>query len=347
MKMTNSRVNLKNGQAIDIIKLTNPNKMEVEILTLGGIIKSIKTPDKEGNSENVLIEYEDINTYIENPGYINALIGRSAGRIHKAQFTLNNSDYKLAKNDGNNTLHGGIQGLDKRIWAFKDVSCEKLSAVELSYFSPDNEEGYPGNLEVKVTYSLDHENVFTIAYEAISDEDTLINLTNHGYFNLSGDAKRTIDDQVLMIKAGHVCELDNENIVTGKLLDVSRHTPFDFRTPKAIGTDIDQDHEQLNPRKGYDHPWVLEERQEVVTLYDPLSGRHMAMETDQKTVVVYSMNAANPSQFTNGEENIRRYGITFEAQNYPIGHNQCFKDDNVVLANEKYTQKTSFKFSVQ
>ncbi len=340
-------IKLKDGFDINSIQLTNSNGMEIEILTLGGIIKSIRTPDKEGKLENILIEYEDLDAYVKNPGYINALIGRTAGRIHKGEFTINNTDYKLKNNDGTNTLHGGIKALDKKVWEFKDVSSENISAVELSCFSPNGEEGYPGNLEIKVTYSLDQQNIFTIDYEAVSDEDTLINLTNHGYFNLSGNAKRTIEDQILMVRAGHICELDLENIVTGKLLDVTKHTPFDFRTPKAIGQDISQDHEQLNPRKGYDHPWVLDQGKEAATLYDPISGRHMAISTDQKTVVIYSMNVANPSKFTNGKENISRYGITFETQNYPIGHKQSYKDHSLVLANEKYTQKTSFKFSTR
>lgn len=330
-----------------IIKLTNTAGMEVEILTLGAIIKSIKVPDREGNFENVLLEYQDINTYKENPGYINAAIGRTAGRIHKAEFTINDTTYHLAKNDGNNSLHGGLKGFDKKIWKSKDVSTKDVSAVELSTFSPDGEEGYPGNLELKITYSLDEENVFTIYYEALADEDTLYNPTNHGYFNLSGDAKRGIEDQELMIRAKYVCELDEENIVTGKLLDVAEHTPFDFTKPKAIGKDIDQDHVQLNSRNGYDHPWVLDQGQGAVTLYDDESGRHMEVSTDQKTVVVYSMGSANPSKFTNGKENIARYGITFETQSYPIGHNQCYKEDSLLLANEKYTQKTSFKFTTR
>ncbi len=321
--------------------------IEVEILTLGAIIKSIKTPDKEGKFENILLEYEDINNYIENPGYTNASIGRTAGRIHKAEFTINETSYKLEKNDGNNSLHGGLKGFDKKIWESKDVSSKDVSAVELTTFSPDGEEGYPGNLELKVTYSLDKDNVFTMYYEAVSDKDTLFNPTNHAYFNLSGEAKRTIEDQELMIKAKHVCQLDEENIVTGKLLAVSEHKPFDFTKPKAIGKDIGADHVQLNGRNGYDHPWVLDQGESALTLYDAKSGRHMEMSTDQKTVVVYSMNEANPSKFTNGKANVARYGITFETQSYPIGHNQCYKEDSLVLANEKYTQKTSFKFTTR
>lgn len=347
MKMTTNTITLENGTKIEVITMVNSSGMEVEVLTLGGIIKSIKVPDKEGKIENILIEYEDINTYIINPGYINALIGPTAGRIHKGEFTINNVDYKININDGNNSLHGGIEGLDKKNWKAKDVSSEGIWAVELSCFSPDGEEGYPGNLEVKVIYTLNDDNHFTIYYEALSDKDTLINLTNHAYVNLSGNAKRSIADQELMIKGSRVCELDLENIVTGKLLDVSQHTVFDFTVPKPIGKDIDENHAQLMPRNGYDHPWVLDEGQGAVTLYDSISGRHLEVSTDQETVVVYTMNNDHPSKFTNGKENISRYGITFETQGYPIGHNQCFKDDNVVLANEKYTQTTTFKFSTK
>ena len=347
MKITTREIQLENKTKIECIKLVNSKGMEVEILTLGGIIKSIRTPDKEGKFENVLIEFQDINTYIENPGYINALIGPTAGRIHKAQFTLKGKEYKLEKNDGNNSLHGGVKGLDKKNWGYKDVSNKQGPAVELSCIRPNGEGGYPGKLEVKVTYSLSHDNTFTIYYEGISDEDTLVNLTNHGYFNLSGDAKRPVTDQELTIKSRYVCELDSENIVTGELLDVRDHSAFDFTVAKAIGKDIDQDHVQLNDRKGYDHPWVLDHGQGAVTLFDPISRRQLEVSTDQKVVVVYSMNAAVPAKYTNGKENIIRYGITFETQSYPIGHKQCFKDHSVVVGNEKYTQKTSFKFSVR
>lgn len=347
MKITNEVINLEDGSKIDMITLANSNGIEVEILTLGGVIKSIKVPDKEGEFENILMEFKDMNTYIENPGHLNAIIGRTAGRIHNAEITINDQDYKFDKNNGNNTLHGGKEGWDKRNWDFKDASNERESAVELFYFSPDGEEGYPGNVKVKVIYSLDNENIFTIYYEAVSDKDTLINLTNHAYFNLSGDAKRSIKDQELMIKAGHICELDLENIVTGELLDVSKNTPFDFMTPKAIKEGIGEDHSQLNPRNGYDHPWVLDEGQQAATLYDPISGRYLELSTDQKTVVIFTMNGGSSSEFTNNAEDMTHYGITFETQSYPIGHNQCFRDDSLVKANEKYIQKTSFKFGTK
>lgn len=332
---------------MEIIKLSNSNGIEVEVLPLGGILKSIKTPDKEGVFENVLIEYKDSEIYMKDAEYVNALIGRTAGRIHQSKFTIKDTIYEVAKNDGNNGLHGGGRGFDKKIWKSKDVSKEGVSAVELSCFSPDGEEGYPGNLDLKVTYSLDNHDVFTIYYEGISDKDTLLNPTHHAYFNLSGEAKRPVEDQELMINADQVCELDEENIVTGKLLDVSAHTPFDFRFPKAVGKDINQDHYQLNTRNGYDHPWILDSGQVAASLYDPISGRYLEVSTDQKTVVIYSKNEADSSKFINGKTNGGRHGITFETQSCPIGYNESFLEDSLVLANEKYTQKTSFKFTTK
>lgn len=347
MKTSQKAIILQNGTQIESVILSNIHGMEVEVLTLGGIIKSIKASDREGKRENILLEYEDINTYIENPGYINALIGRVAGRINRGEFTLGDILYKASPNEGDHSLHGGIEGFDKKIWKAKDVSTKESSAVELSYFSPDGEEGYPGNLDVTVTYALNNDNTFDIQYHAVSDKDTIVSLTNHGYFNLSGDAKRPITDHELMIKAGHICELDATSIATGKTLDVSENPAFDFRKSKKIGQDIDQDHMQLNLMKGYDHPWILDKDQDCVILYDAVSGRQLEVSTDQEIVVVYAMNHDNPSKFTNGKTKIKRYGIAFETQGYPIGYIESFKEHNILRANEPYTQKTKWKFTTR
>lgn len=345
--MNRKTITLKNGVNIEMITLCNAKAMEVEILTLGGIIKSIKAPDRQGKLENVLLEYEDINTYIQNEGYTNALIGRTAGRINLGEFTLNGVKYKVNASEGKHTLHGGLKGFDKKIWKAKDVSTQEASAVELTCFSPDGEEGYPGNLEVKVIYALNNDNSFDILYEAVSDKDTLVSLTNHGYFNLSGNAKRDIIDHEMIIKGGNICELDSESIATGELLDVSEHTAFDFREPKKIGQDLYQDHIQLKTMGGYDHPWILDQGEDCVVLYDEPSGRQLTISTDQEIVVVYGMNNANPSKFTNGKTNLKYYGVTFETQGYPVGHNESFKEYNIVMADEKYTQKTKWKFTTR
>lgn len=347
MKINQKAITLENGIQIDCITLCNTQGMEVEVLTLGGIIKSINAPDRYGKLENILLEYDNINTYIENPGYLNALIGRTAGRVSQGEFTLGDVLYKVGINEGKHSLHGGVKGLDKKIWQAKDVSTKDASAVELSCLSLDQEEGYPGNLEVKVTYALNNDNTFDLLYQAVSDQDTIISLTNHGYFNLSGNAKRPITEHELMIKGSHICELDEESIATGKTLDVSKHTAFDFRKPKIISQDLNQDHIQLATMRGYDHPWILDQGQDCAVLYDEVSGRRLDISTDQEVVVVYTMNYKNKSKFTNAKTNIKSYGITFETQGYPIGHNECFKEHNFLRANETYTQKTKWKFTTR
>lgn len=346
MSLTREAITLNDKTEIECITLKNNKNMSVEILTLGGILKSINVPDKNNIVENILLEYQDINTYIENPGYINALIGRTAGRIHKGTFTLKETSYKVTSNQLENTLHGGAIGLDKKVWSAKDISHNHTTALELTCTSPDGEEGYPGNLDIKVTYSLSEDNALTITYEALSDKDTLVNLTNHAYFNLSGNAKRDILTQILTIKGDAICELDEESIPTGTLLQVKKHSAFDFTAPKPIGQDILVEDPQLKLTLGYDHPWLLNGDRVDVTLYDALSGRKMDVSTNQKAVVVYTMNYENPSLFTNGKENLVRYGICFETQALPIGYNECFKEDCILVAHEKYTHCTTFKFDV-
>jgi len=347
MKMKQKTITLKNGVNIEMITLSNTQGMEAEILTLGGIIKSIKAPDRKGKLENILLEYEDINTYIENEGYINALIGRVAGRINLGEFTLNDVKYKVNTSEGNHTLHGGLEGFDKKIWKAKDVSTEEASAVEITCFSPDGEEGFPGNLEVKVTYVLNNDNTFDILYEAVSDKDTLVSLTNHGYFNLSGNGERPIADHEMMIKSSSICELDFESIATGKTLNVDEHTAFDFKTAKKIGQDLNQNHIQLKNVNGYDHPWILDQGEDCVVLYDEITGRQLEITTDQEMVVVYTMNNEHPARFTNGKKDLLRYGVTFETQGYPVGYKETFKEHNILKANEKYIQTTKWKFTTR
>ena len=339
--MSRTEVVLNDGRTCTCITLKNATGAYAEILTLGGIIKSIYVPDAEGTLENVLLEYTDVNSYIENPGYLNALIGRTAGRIHKGEVTINDTTYQIAKSEGNNTLHGGMVGIDKKIWQIVEAS-EK--SVTLGTSCADGEEGYPGNVTIRVIYTFDDNNAFTLHYEAETDKDTLINLTNHAYFNLSGNAKRKIEDHILRVQADEVCELDEESIPTGKMMSVKEETVFDFNTPKRVGAEIDREHPQLKITRGYDHPWLLKGEGAVVEMLDETSKRYMTMTTDQKVVVIYAMNYENTSHFTNGEANTRRYGICFETQNLPIGHNQVFKEGSILRAGDQYTQTTTYTF---
>ena len=336
---------LKDKRKCECITLKNSQGAFIEILTLGGILKSVNVPDCVGNIENVVLEYEDINTYIENPGYINAIIGRTAGRIYKGEFTLMDKKYVLHQNDNTHNLHGGKYGFDKQIWSIESRKEEEVLAVTLGYISKDMEEGYPGTLKVKVTYTFTEDNVLGIYYEATADQDTIVNLTNHAYFNLSGNAKRSITNQELRIKSDFICELDHESIPTGKLLSVVKEEAFDFNTSKLIGKDIEKEYLQLQYTKGYDHPWLLKEGIECVKMYDPISKRTMTITTDQKAVVVYSMNYKNPSEFKGSVKNGVRYGICFETQQLPIGYNEVFKEDIILKKGDVYKHKTEFKFS--
>lgn len=344
MGIVKEKIILKNGIEVECIYLKNTKGIMVEILTLGGIIKSIQVPDKEGKLENILIGFKDVNDYIENPGSMNGIIGRTAGRIHKGQVTLNDIKYQLPVNPSGNTLHGGKQGFHKQIWQAKDVSHAKEQAVELSYISKDNEENYPGELKVKLTYSLSEDNTFKIRYEAISDKDTLVNLTNHAYFNLSGNGKRDVLDQLLCIHADEICELDEQSIPTGTLLKVKEHSAFDFNKAKPIGRDILEEDIQLSYTGGYDHPWLLRGDEVAVELSDPISGRKLSVRTNQKAVVVYTMNNTCPKELINGKKDIKRYGICFETQSLPIGYEECFKEDALLKAGDIYHHETTFSF---
>ncbi len=345
MGIRREEIILRDNRVCECIILTNSKGAFVEVLTLGGILKSVNVADAKGKIENVVLEYEDVNTYIENPGYINAIIGRTAGRIHQGRFTLNDKIYELQQNENTHTLHGGSSGFDKKIWHVESLEKNELLCVTLGYTSNDLEEGYPGTLKVKVTYTFSEDNVLGIDYEAIADQDTLVNLTNHVYFNLSGNGKRPITNQQLRIKSDFICELDNESIPTGKLLEVAKEKVFDFNEGKLIGRDIEENHMQLQYTKGYDHPWLIKEGNDCVVMYDSDSKRKMQITTDQKAVVVYSMNYTNPSQFKGGIKDGVRYGICFETQGLPIGYDEVFKDQIILKKGDQYTHRTQFKFS--
>lgn len=331
---------------IQIITLINDKGMKVECLSLGGIITKIIVPDQQGKMENVVVGFKHLEDYIENPPYFGAIIGRTAGRIHKGEVNIKGKVYPLTKNNHSNTLHGGESGFDKKLWDVQLEQEQDSVSVVLSCTSEDGEEGYPGNLAVSVRYTLNNENELIINYEASSDKDTIVNLTNHSYFNLSGDIKNQILDHVMYIDSEEVCQLDDESIPTGEMIDVRKIVAFDFNQPKVIGKDIE--HKEVALQSGYDHPWVLKKSSDIDAYYhDPVSGRIMTIKTDQKAVVVYAMNFADPLMLYNGKVGMPRYGICFETQALPVGYNQCYREDIILEAGEKYNKKTIFKFGVK
>lgn len=251
---------MPDGAPVDKYTLSNVHHMEVGILIYGGIVQSTMVPDKDGKLANVALGFDNLESYIKDSPYFGAIIGRYGNRIGKGQFTLDGKQFEIPINNGRNALHGGTKGFDKELWAATPLGDSNWVGLELTYFSPDGQMGFPGNLAVTVRYTLSNDNELRIDYSAISDRDTIINLTNHTYFNLAGAGNGTVLDQVAMINADKITPVDRTLIPTGELLGV-KGTPFDFTKPMAIGARIHSDNEQLKnaePKQGgYDHNWVF------------------------------------------------------------------------------------------
>lgn len=335
---------LRDGKKVFQYSLSNDNGIEVKILTLGGIITDIIVPDSKGISENIVLGWKDLNDYIDDSSYAGSIIGRSSGRIADGRIRIGDKIYEITKNHGENTLHGGKDGFNKKVWSPSiNINGEEVSLI-LETYSKDSEENFPGNLEVKVMYSLNNENEFSIKYYGISDKDTILNMTNHSYFNLSGNAKRNVLDQRLIIKGNKIAILREDSALTGDLMEV-KGTPFDFNKSKKIGEDIGNEHKQLELGNGYDHPWVLTNEEGYnIKLEDDISGRSMEVYTDRKGVVIYTTNYPENKVLYNGKIEGKNDGICFETQNLPIGENYKFIDDSLIKKDEEYTAATLFKF---
>lgn len=328
--------------------LENEQGASVEILTLGGIIRAINIPDKTGNFADVVCGYDDVSSYLNNGGYQGALIGRFGNRIKGSKFILDNKEYKLFNNEKNNHLHGGKEGFDKKIWDARTWQIDDNMYLELSYFSPNMEEGYPGNLKVTVLYSFDNNNILSINYKATTDKKTVLNLTNHAYFNLGGYNSGRIENHSLWINSDKITEVDNELIPTGKLIDVD-NTPFDFREEKLIGKDIDADYELLKLGQGYDHNFVLNADgtiKHIATLSDTISGRKMMVYTNQPCVQIYAANCINEDDtpFKNGVLQKKRCAVCLETQHAPDSPNQPNFPSCMLDVGELYDYTTIFKF---
>ncbi len=333
----------------DILKyqLINDNNMIVEFLSLGGIITKILTNDYEGKFENVVLGYKNLNMYVKNPSYLGAIIGRTAGRIYRGTVDFEGKKITLNKNNLENTLHGGNIGFDKKVWSGEEFRNSDNVGVKLKYRSEDGDEGYPGNLNIEVYYILNNKNEFIISIKGVCDEDTLLNITNHSYFNLSGEGKRDILKHELYINSDEICHIDDSCIPTGSYMKVGG-TPFDFRIKKEVGRDLNKDHIQLVRGNGYDHPWILKDNENIsVEFYDNKSKRALEIKTDQKTVVCYSMNSTDGLLLNNGRNAKPRMACCFETQAPPIGHNQCFKEYSIVKKFQEYRANTSYRFYIK
>ena len=337
------------GTGVDLFILSNNNGMEVRIITYGGIITSWTAPDKNGGYKDIVLGYNTLAEYEAETPYFGALIGRYGNRIAKGKFSLDNQEYTLAVNNGVNHLHGGLKGFDKVIWDAKTIVSDSTVSLELSYLSKDMEEGYPGNLETKVTYTLNNKDELSVNYEATTDKPTIVNLTQHSYFNLTADFNQDILGHELVINADSFLPVDYTLVPTGELRDVSG-TPFDFRTLKAIGTHIDNENIQLKNGLGYDHCWALNDQDTgvrfVASAYEPVSGRLLEVFSDEPGIQFYSGNFLDgtlPSK-NNGVYQ-HRTGFCLETQHYPDSPNQKNFPSVRLNPGEKYNSKTVFRLS--
>lgn len=335
---------------VDLFTLTNAHGAEARIMTYGGIVVSLKVPDRNGNLQDVTLGYDSLEGYLKNNSpYFGALIGRYGNRIGKGKFSLAGQEYRLAANNGENHLHGGNRGFDKVVWKAKEVRSKDGVGLELAYVSKDTEEGYPGNLSIAVVYTLTNSNELKIEYTATTDKETVVNLTNHAYFNLAGKGK--ILDHEVMINADQFTPVDRGLLPTGELRSV-KGTPMDFRKPTAIGARIDQQDEQLVFGKGYDHNWVLNRTHSKLALaarvQDPSSGRVLEVLTTEPGIQLYTGNFLDGTiKGKGGQVYQQRAAFCLETQHFPDSPNKPSFPSTILKPGQKYTSATVYKFSTK
>jgi aldose 1-epimerase len=340
----------RDGRPVNLYKLTNSHGVEVNAMSYGGIILSIRVPDRKGAIADVVLGHDTMEGYIPNPPFLGAVVGRYANRIANGMFTLDGKTYNLAKNDGPNTLHGGTtRTFDKVVWDGEPLKGK--SGVAFSYLSKDGEEGFPGNLKMKVTYTLTEENELVIDYEATTDKATPLNVSQHSYFNLAGEGTGDILNTEMMINADRFTPVDKNLIPTGELRPV-KGTPFDFTTSTRIGTRIDDPYDQMVLGHGYDHNFIINRKGDGLTLaaraYEPTSGRVLEVSTTQPAVQFYTGNFLDGT-VTGKEGHVykRRYGFCLETQHYPDSPNHPDFPTTILKPGETFHQKTVFKFSTK
>ncbi len=333
-----------NGKTVKLFTLRNKSGMAVEISNYGATLVSIHVPDQKGQDGNVLLGYDDIKGYYNGKSYFGCVVGRYANRIAKGAFELDGKQYQLPQNDGLNSLHGGVNSIDKQVWDARIMN----DAIRLIKVIKDGENGYPGNVKLTVVYSLRSDNSLVIDYSASTDKTTVLNISNHAYFNLSGDPSKTILDHEIKINADAFTPVDSTLIPTGEIKKVSG-TAFDFLSFKKIGQDIDQPDQQLIYGKGYDHNFVLNTRDgksPVVEVVEKISGRKMEVFTNQPGVQFYTGNFLNGSEKGRGLSFEHRTGFCLETQQFPDAPNQSNFPSTVLKPGEVWKSQTTYKFSV-
>jgi aldose 1-epimerase len=340
------------GQQVRLYTLTNAQGLKAKIMTYGAIVVSLEVPDKKGQMEDVVLGYDNLDSYVKKSPYFGAIVGRYGNRIGQGKFTLDGVTHdKLALNDnGANHLHGGVKGFDKVVWTDEPVRRPEAVGVKLSYLSKDGEEGYPGNLQATVTYLLTNDNELRIEYAATTDKATPVNLTHHGYWNLTG-GQRDILGHVLTLNADRCTPVDKGLIPTGELLAV-KGTVMDFTKPTAIGARIEDKYEQLQFGGGYDHNWVLvkggKDMNLAARVYEPTSGRVMEVFTKEPAIQFYSGNFLDGT-ITGKRATVyqHRWGLCLETQHYPDSPNKPSFPSTILRPGQKYETVTVYRFSTK
>jgi aldose 1-epimerase len=339
---------LKDGTPISLYTMSNGKGITMKVMNYGGIITSLEVPDKTGKLVDVILGYDSLAAYEKQNPFFGALVGRYGNRIGKGKFTLDGKEYTLVQNNNGNHLHGGTRGFDKVAWKIEEVPSDEGVALKLSYLSKDMEEGYPGNLNTEVIYTLTEDNTVRFDYKATTDKKTIVNLTQHTYFNLNG-GKNDILGHEVAINADHIVAVDEQLIPTGELRPVE-NTPFDFRKPVAIGARINAEDEQIKFGKGYDHCWVLngEGFRQAAVAYDSITGIEMTLRTTEPGVQFYTGNFLNGS--LTGKGNVvynQRTGFCLETQHFPDSPNKKEFPSVVLEPGQTYSTQTSYQFSLR
>lgn len=333
------------GREVEEFILSNDDSMTVRLMTYGGIISSIRVPDKTGKIADVVLGFNTLEEYLQKHPHFGVIVGRYANRIAKGQFSLDGKVYSLARNDGKNHIHGGITGFDRVVWTGSQIQRDGAVGVELTYLSKDGEEGYPGNLHVTVRYLLTRQNELVIEYEAVTDQPTVVNLTNHSYFNLAGEGSGDVLNHEIMIHASQYTEVDDELIPTGELKPVAG-SAMDFRTTRPIGSRLNE------LRNGYDHNYILDKASEELSLaaevVEPISSRVMEVYTTEPGMQFYTGNFLDGTfRGKSGQCYGKHGGFCLETQHYPDSPNHPHFPTTRLNPGDKYKSKTIYKFSVK
>jgi len=341
-----------NGIACDLYTLTNAKGMSMSVTNYGGIVTALSAPDKNGNFADVALGYGDVESYVRNNPYFGAIIGRYGNRIANATFTLEGVKYNLAANNGLNNLHGGTKGFDKVVWGVKERKAADSVGLELSYISKDGEEGFPGTLKATIVYWLTNANEFKIEYSAITDKTTVVNLTQHSYFNLAGEGSGDILNHEVMLNADRYTPVNENLITTGELASVKK-TPMDFTTATKVGERINADFAQLKFGNGYDHNWVINQKSPgrmtlAATVREPKTGRFMEVFTTEPGVQLYCGNFLDGTAIgKSGKPYAFRNGLCLETQHFPDSPNRPEFPSVALKPGATYKTTTVFKFSAR